>query len=70
MYQTFPSDARTGLAAGKASLAQQLNLRIPVVSAPMFLVSGPELVVAACKMASWVRFPRPMHARSRCSTTG
>lgn len=59
MYQTFPSDARTGLAAGKASLAQQLNLRIPVVSAPMFLVSGPELVVAACKAGIVGAFPTP-----------
>lgn len=59
MYQTFPSDVRTGLAAGKASLAQQLNLRIPVVSAPMFLVSGPELVVAACKAGIVGAFPTP-----------
>src|SRR3546814_1032392 len=25
------------------------RLRLPVIAAPMFLVSGPELVIAACK---------------------
>lgn len=59
MYQTFPSDARTGLAAENSSLAHRLNLRIPVVSAPMFLVSGPELVVAACKAGIVGAFPTP-----------
>ena len=41
------------------SLARKLNLRVPVVSAPMFLVSGPELVVAACKAGIVGAFPTP-----------
>lgn len=40
-------------------LASKLGLRIPVVSAPMFLVSGPELVVAACKAGIVGAFPTP-----------
>ena len=27
------------------------SMRLPVIAAPMFLVSGPELVIAACKDA-------------------
>lgn len=34
-------------------------LRLPVVSAPMFLVSGPEMVVAACKAGIVGAFPTP-----------
>lgn len=33
------------------------NLRVPVVSAPMFLVSGPELVIAQCKAGVIGSFP-------------
>ncbi len=33
------------------------RLRLPVVAAPMFLVSGPELVVAACKAGVLGTFP-------------
>lgn len=33
------------------------SLRLPVVAAPMFLVSGPELVVAACKAGIVGSFP-------------
>jgi len=33
------------------------NLRLPVVAAPMFLVSGPELVVAACRAGIVGAFP-------------
>lgn len=36
-----------------------LNLRLPVVAAPMFLISGPELVVAACKAGIVGAFPTP-----------
>ena len=39
------------------------TLRIPVVVAPMFLVSGPELVVAACRAGVIGSFPAP-NARS------
>ena len=44
-----------------ASLADRL--RIPVVAAPMFLVSGPELVIAACKAGVMGSFPS-MNQRS------
>ena len=35
------------------------HLRLPVVAAPMFLVSGPELVLAACKAGIVGAFPTP-----------
>ena len=35
------------------------NLRLPVVVAPMFLVSGPEMVVAACRAGVVGAFPTP-----------
>ena len=35
------------------------RLRLPVVAAPMFLVSGPELVIAACKAGIIGAFPTP-----------
>ena len=34
-------------------------LRIPVVAAPMFLVTGPDLVIAACKAGIVGAFPTP-----------
>src|SRR3954452_10929085 len=34
-------------------------MRLPVFAAPMFLVSGPELVVAACKAGIVGAFPTP-----------
>lgn len=34
-------------------------MRLPVISAPMFLVSGPELVIAACKAGIGGAFPTP-----------
>ena len=37
----------------------KLNLRVPVVAAPMFLISGPELVIAACKAGIVGAFPTP-----------
>jgi nitronate monooxygenase len=37
----------------------QLNLRLPVIAAPMFLVSGPELVIAACRAGIVGAFPTP-----------
>ena len=33
------------------------NLKLPVITAPMFLVSGPELVIAACKVGVIGTFP-------------
>ncbi len=35
------------------------NLRLPAIAAPMFLVSGPEMVVAACKAGVIGAFPTP-----------
>lgn len=40
-----------------ASLTSQMTL--PVIAAPMFLVSGPELVLAACKAGIIGSFPMP-----------
>lgn len=40
------------------------STRIPIVAAPMFLVSGPDLVVAACKAGVIGAFPTP-----NCRTT-
>ncbi len=35
------------------------NLRLPAIAAPMFLVSGPEMVIAACKAGIIGSFPTP-----------
>jgi nitronate monooxygenase len=43
--------------------AMRQTLRIPAVCAPMFLVSGPEIVVAACRSGMIGSFPAP-NARS------
>ena len=41
------------------------NLSIPVIGSPLFLVSGPELVIAQCKAGIIGSFPalnaRPQH---------
>jgi nitronate monooxygenase len=39
--------------------AMRATLRLPVVCAPMFLVSGPEIVVAACRAGIVGSFPAP-----------
>jgi len=39
--------------------ALPFSLRLPVVAAPMFLISGPELVLAACKAGIVGAFPTP-----------
>jgi nitronate monooxygenase len=36
-----------------------LALRLPVFAAPMFLISGPEMVLAACKAGIVGAFPTP-----------
>ena len=52
-----------------ASLANTLEL--PVVGAPLFIVSGPELVIAQCKAGIVGSFPGAERAaRSKCSTNG
>ena len=38
---------------------QRLSLRLPVFAAPMFLISGPEMVIAACKAGIVGAFPTP-----------
>ena len=41
-------------------MSQQLfNLRLPVFAAPMFLISGPEMVLAACRAGIIGAFPTP-----------
>jgi nitronate monooxygenase len=39
--------------------AMRASMRLPVVCAPMFLVSGPEIVVAACRSGIIGSFPAP-----------
>ena len=39
------------------------RLKVPAIAAPMFLVSGPDLVIAACKAGMAAAFPAP-NARS------
>ncbi len=52
-------------AEGRAQRLKALTrgMRIPLIAAPMFLVSGPELVVAACRAGIAGSFPAP-NARS------
>lgn len=45
------------------------SLRLPVVVAPMFLVSGPEMVIAACKAGLIGSFPAP-NARTAADFDG
>ena len=52
----------------KVSRAERLRaltggMRLPLVAAPMFLVSGPGLVLAACRAGIAAAFPTP-NARS------
>lgn len=44
---------------GRVPTALTRNLRLPAIAAPMFLVSGPEMVVAACKAGLIGSFPAP-----------
>jgi nitronate monooxygenase len=39
--------------------ALRRNVRLPAIAAPMFLVSGPEMVIAACKAGIIGSFPTP-----------
>ena len=51
----------------------QDNLAIPVIGAPLFLISGPELVIAQCKAGVVGSFPalnaRPQHVLEAVSYT-
>ena len=44
--------------------ALQKNLALPVIGAPMFIVSNPELVIAQCKSGVIGAFPA-LNARPR-----
>jgi nitronate monooxygenase len=59
------SEAATDRLADAWALIAALHdrMRLPVIVAPMFLVSGPELVVAACRAGVMGAFPGP-NARS------
>jgi nitronate monooxygenase len=46
-------------AHSKLQVDARLRLRVPVFAAPMFLVSGPELVIAACRAGIVGAFPAP-----------
>lgn len=43
---------------------QKMNLRLPVVAAPMFLISSPDMVIEACRAGVIGAFPTP-----NCRTT-
>jgi nitronate monooxygenase len=43
--------------ADTSAILSRLKLRLPVIGAPMFLVSGPELVIAQCKAGIVGAFP-------------
>jgi nitronate monooxygenase len=47
----------TGLPGSRPSDSILAGLRVPVVAAPMLLVSGPELVIAACRAGVLGSFP-------------
>lgn len=46
------------------SVVQQMGLRLPVVAAPMFLISSPDMVIEACRSGVIGAFPTP-----NCRTT-
>jgi PASTA domain len=55
---TWPA-APVELRRGNDAMTTFEGLRLPVVAAPMFLISGPDLVVAACKSGIIGSFPAP-----------
>jgi nitronate monooxygenase len=55
MMAAMPWDRSSGLASLRTRLRGRL--RLPAVAAPMFLVSGPELVIAACRAGIVGSFP-------------
>lgn len=59
MHKERSPGAGEALPLARPSPARKLSPRVPVVSAPMFLVSGPELVVEACKAGIVGAFPTP-----------
>ncbi|MFM9013364.1 MAG: nitronate monooxygenase, partial [Gemmatimonadota bacterium] len=55
--ETAMAAAATG---GRARLGELgRGLRLPLIAAPMFLVSGPELVLACCRAGIVGSFPAP-----------
>jgi nitronate monooxygenase len=62
MTATAPREAGVGAAGSRVAGAASpvsARLRIPVIAAPMFLVSGPELVLAAHRAGIVGAFPAP-----------
>jgi nitronate monooxygenase len=59
MNPSMSQDAAWDFSDGPAGIRRQLRhrLQLPVVAAPMFLVSGPELVIAACRAGVIGSFP-------------
>jgi nitronate monooxygenase len=58
--QSLPPATRRSLGSGSdAFRALCGRLRLPVIAAPMFLISGPDLVIAACKAGIIGCFPAP-----------
>ena len=51
------SDGPEQLAAGRLPEALRGRLALPVICAPMFIVSGPELVIAQCLAGVVGSFP-------------
>ncbi len=51
--------SNSGVAGRETWQALRARLRLPVIVAPMFLVSGPELVLAACREGLIGAFPAP-----------
>lgn len=56
-YAKFPDPEHTPESLMSLPEVLQGSLRIPVVGAPMFIVSGPELVIAQCKAGIVGSFP-------------
>lgn len=61
---TTAQTEKTNMSTATRPVTHFENLRLPVVAAPMFLVSGPDLVVAACEAGIVGSFPSP-----NCRTT-
>ena len=46
------------------------HLELPVIGSPLFIVSGPDLVIAQCKAGIVGSFPRSTRGQEPCSTNG
>jgi nitronate monooxygenase len=60
MTSSAPASVATISAAAKQQIAAfHARMRLPVIAAPMFLISGPDLVIAACRAGIIGCFPAP-----------